>query len=250
MTQECRVCQHANPEWAQFCAQCGTGFETTQTAIPAHPVDDAHVAPPPLNVPPKSGGGRQFMWIAVVVLMGMGWFWVMIPPSRRQHIHDEPTSHIHHTQGPFASNSYNAAPAPQTFQRKTYSLDKELTEALWGLLSPDHVTIVVSRPDDRVLSVQGTDEQIAAIDAFLAELKSDGFSLRSDKTQTYQLTPNQARSLQKALACGKRSIHVRRNGSTLRVRGKPSLHDSIERLIPYLEQRMQSMVDVSKTRPY
>lgn len=239
MTRHCQSCRHANTEWAQYCAQCGAPIEAP-TAVPASAPDLATPA-----IPEKPRSGRRLMWIAVVLLMGMGWFWVAVPPSRRQH-----TPRIHGSHHTIELPAQINAPNPQTKTERSYRVDDDLADAVFALLRPSHVPIIVARLDDDYLRVKGSTYEIAAIDRFVDELRSERHHFKGKSLETYQLPSDQAAALESALNHAKQRIHVRRDGSMLRVRGTPSLHEAIRNLLPFLRPPMQSMVDISDSRRY
>ncbi len=244
MTRHCQSCRHANTEWAQYCAQCGAPIEAPPIAAPTAVSASAPELPTPA-IPGKPRSGRRLMWIAIVLLMGMGWFWVVVPPSRRQH-----TPRVHVSHDAIALPAQNNTPVPQTKTARSYRVDNDLADAVFALLRPSHVPIVVTRLDDDYLRVKGTTDEIAAIDRFVDELRLERHHFKGKSLETYQLPSDQAAALESALNHAKQRIHVRRDGSTLRVRGTPSLHEAIRNLIPFLRPQMQSMVDISEPRRY
>lgn len=252
MTRHCPHCRHVNPDWAHFCAQCGSQIDPVRpTADPAPPVADvpnptARATPP--ATPSKPRTGQRLLLLFTILLLGFGWFVVMLPPSRRHMQYP-----VQLSQGPH-DLLFENAPAPidtnlRLTSLKTFHEDEDLVDAMFRLLRPNHVPIRVQRVDDRAFTAQGTPEQIEAIDRFLRQLKSGGVSFRK-RIEVYTLPTDQAEALADALETSRKNITVRRDESQLHVRASSVQQDAIRELMKYLEPPMQSMVDISDRHGY
>lgn len=244
MTRHCPQCRHDNQEWAQFCAQCGV--ELVANAAPSAAPPIAHQTSTPAEpAPTTSKAPGMLMLLVGILIAGAGWF-VVFNSTGRPHrdLTHATDGHDHHLNPPGISY-----PTQEIELLNLPFDDDDLADAMFRLLSPSHVPIVVSRIDDERLHVQGTADQIASLRRFLDQLNSDHYSFRK-KLLSYNLPSDQADALEDALKCAKRKVTVRRDGSTLHVKATTGLHDALGDLMQYVRPAMQSMVDVSNRHGY
>jgi len=245
MARHCTNCRYANPEWAQYCAHCGATL--TVGGLPHGPVAverdqrdgfQPAIPPPPAARPASCCRQRRRAWLAVVCLMAMGWFWVIKPRSRsHQHIFD-----------PGPSASVHVAPSGDLSTEFSYHGDKDVADALYDLLRPDHVPIRVGRSGDGII-VSGTQDQIASIQALLNALRDYPNTGQYDlQLRTYVLPGSQVSALEDLLETARHRIHLEQSRGTLRVRAPAAIHDAIERLMPYLS--VNTMTDISHRRSH
>ncbi|MCA9254463.1 MAG: zinc ribbon domain-containing protein [Phycisphaerales bacterium] len=267
MERICRHCDHENSEWALYCARCGAPIEAPNAvAVDAPPPVIPASAPPPAppvspETPPKkkSGAGKAFATLALILIVGVGWFVVLSRTARRDASRalNDPIDVTHDHHAP--EDTYNRAPqSPENHRNstsnrdnartmeKTIRADDDVIDALYRLLSPQHVPILVTRVDDDRLHAQGTRDQLDALDRFARRLKAREHDATSRQMATYWLNVDQARALADALDHARSKIIVRRDGASLRVLASGEMHDAIRGLLRYVQPEMQSMVDISR----
>ncbi|HPF41167.1 MAG TPA: hypothetical protein P5081_23660 [Phycisphaerae bacterium] len=266
MEQICRHCDHENSEWALYCARCGAPIEAPNAvAVDAPPpVLPAPTPPPAFPVSPpnspkkKSGANRALATLVVILIVGVGWFVVLAGTARRRTSHSMnerlEVTHDHHPH----EDRYDRTPQAPEYPRnstpyrddtrtteKTLRADDDIIDALYRLLSPQHVPILVTRVDEDRLYARGSREQLDALDRFVRRLKAREHDATSRRMATYWLNVEQARALADALDHARSKMTVRRDGASLRVLASDEMHDAIRELLRQVQPEMQSMVDIS-----
>lgn len=127
--------------------------------------------------------------------------------------------------------------------RYGFELPKAKADALFNLLAPDHVPVLVGRSDDGVI-VRGTSDQANVVNDFVALLTRLDHLRYPDRrrsieharptwttSKTYPLREPQAESLWRLLAFEDVPVLVRRDGPHVRVDATPEDQRIIERLV-------------------
>lgn len=187
------------------------------------------------------------MLLAIILLAGAGWFVVMLPPN-------------HHNAGPrfrHLDHLLEPTPAPvgqntniRVTDHKLFHEDHDVADAMFRLLSPSHVPILVQRIDGERFTARGTPEQIHAVSRFLDLLRTKRHHAFKVHFADYSLPIDQAKALEKALESSEAHITVRRNGSTLHVLAGDALHGALDNFLQYVRPDIESMVDISNRRDY
>ncbi|MCB9851707.1 MAG: zinc ribbon domain-containing protein [Phycisphaerales bacterium] len=251
MGQQCETCRHENSEWAQFCGQCGAQLAPHgANGTPPPPIPQA------LNdaaVLPRARTGGLLMTLAIIAMIGFGWLWVMMPASRRHSIPMPDVSFVP-PEMPDVFGHHDTPTSPgvvnddgnHAIARKTFQADDDIIDALYRLLRPTTVPIVVTRPADNRLSASGRPDDMAALEAFVRELNSTHSAMGGRQLTTYHLPPEQAKALEDVLGEARTRVTVRRDGSALHVRAPQAMHRSIDNLLRHIQSQMQTMVDISR----
>lgn len=243
MGQQCGNCRRDNVNWAQYCAHCGMQLSALETTA-ASPPQAISPASGDAAVPPRSSAGGILLTLAIIAMIGFGWLWVMMPASRRHPIPPTAVSTVpNEVHDPYGHHDVSGDHA---IAQKTFQADDDIIDALFRLLSPQDVPIVVARLDDDRLSASGSPDDIASLDAFVRQLDSRDAAMRGRQLTTYHLPPDQAKALEDALEKARSRITVRRDGSALHVRASQAMHKSIDDLLQHIQPRMQTMVDISR----
>lgn len=223
MSTECRQCRHQNPERARFCGRCGHG-------LLAQNRETLHSLPGPTPRIRKKRCGGPGGLLLLLCLGAIGVCWVG-------------------NRGPHRSISWSGP------SKQHLSLDPAKAQALFNLLAPDDVAIIVGPHHHgrfnggRVISVSGSSEEVLIVRQF-AELlarmedgrwfgdhESIGGPSAGTCERTYRLRRSRAKALAKMLSFGDVPVVVTRLGSRLAVSATIEDHRTIAGIVRILGGR-------------
>lgn len=223
MPNECQHCRHQNPGRARFCGRCGQGL-TAQSSESLNPLP----GPRPRARSKRCCGPSGFLFLLCLGAIGVCWIG---------------------KQGPHRSISWSGR------SQQVLSLDPVKAKALFNLLSPDDVSVMVGPVQHRRfigggnVSVSGTSEEVRTVRQF-AELLTriaddpwfrDGELIDSPFAETpehtYRLTRSRAKALAEMLSSEGAPVFVTRIGSRLSVIATPEDQRTIADVVRLLGGR-------------
>jgi hypothetical protein len=207
MLKECIHCRHCNPPHANYCGRCGHAF-----------ADARWVRPTPPRTSCRSGAGWVLLLVPLFLIFGPG--------------HWKPTCM---SQGRADRNV-----------ARTYALSEDKADALFNLLAPRDVRVLVSRCDGGVC-VKGTAREVEILDhltALVTRVQGRNVGcverymnrLRPSWTssETYGLTRHKATTLFHLLAFDDVPVGVSARKSKIRVDANPTDQQTIADIVNIL----------------
>ena len=226
MDQICTRCRHSNPQWGKFCGRCGASLTADAAATaPAPPPGPARERP---SAAPRPARSRRLGWLAVVGLMGLGWFWVMKPRS------------------PMSAAGW-APFKEETSQQNVFIYDRheDLADALYDLLRNGAPIQVRRTADGDGIVVTGHAPQVQAVRNLAQAVEARSRSDRSSMTlRGYALERSQRRAIEEVLEQAGSRVHMEARDGLLWLRAPDPIHHAVAELLPMLNGG--TMRDVSR----
>jgi len=207
MLRECTNCRHVNAPHANYCGRCGQAFPQPGLAEPVA-----------RTTTHRGGAGWLLLLVPLFIIFGRG--------DRR----------------PACTPYFRPGPAVQ----RAYALAGEKADALFSLLAPRDVRVLVSRCDGGI-HVTGTAREIEILDHLAALLTRVQCSSRScierylaevrpswTSTRMYELSPHKASGLFRLLAFEDVPLGVSARKSKVRVDANTTDQETVQGLVNIL----------------
>ena len=205
MTKACSHCRQINSAAANYCRNCGARF----------------VRPKPCRT---GCGGRSAAGILLLVFVVFGFSRFPLERAIRRIL---PASWSGADRGP---------------QTQRFDLQAAQADAMYALLAPDDVRVVVGRVDHGRISVRGTAREIAVLGDFVSLMRranrrpSERESpLNRPCTKAYSLTKARASRLARILDLGPIPFDLTEGGRRLVVRAAPADQETIAQVVRIIE---------------
>jgi len=204
MKRACDECRHPNPMHASFCAACGG---------PLSPQAPAGVAPPPVATPSRKGGKPSRAGCGCVFVCAF-----------------------------IVAACFLVFSNTEGTREQSFALDAHLADAMFRLLAPSDVEVIVSRRTSGI-HLKGSPRDIRTLTQFIAVMTQntcgpgdpppDGSSDWLED-RAYILTRDKARSLVDVLAYEHAPVFATRFGSKVEIHARPEDHKAIAAMIDIL----------------
>ncbi len=207
MKRTCKQCRHANPPHASFCAACGGPL--------SRPAQASYAAPPAATPKDKCGRQARGGCLAACALTIIAAACVLV---------------VFKADGTRELN---------------FTLDSHLADAMFELLAPADVDVVVSRRT-KGIHIKGSPQDIRTVARFIAVVTQNthhpndpprAISSHWLEDRTYILTRHNADSLVEVLAYEHAPVFATQFGSKVEISASPEDHKAIAAMIDVLGGR-------------